>query len=174
MLFIFGGLPGTGKTTLAKFLSREISAAYIRIDTIEQSLRISGFTNIYDEAYKAAFALARENLSNGVTVVADSTNPVSESRQGWTEAACSSGVKYLEIEVICSDSMEHRARIENRNTDIAGLKLPDWQSVINREYMPWSSADIQIDTAGQTPIQSKQGLLESIAKCQEDNAFSIK
>lgn len=39
MLITFGGLPGTGKTTIAKQLSRRISATYLRIDTLEQGLR---------------------------------------------------------------------------------------------------------------------------------------
>ncbi len=39
MLIIFGGLPATGKTTIAKELARQIGATYLRIDTIEQAIR---------------------------------------------------------------------------------------------------------------------------------------
>ena len=38
MLYIFGGLPGTGKTTLARYLAHHQRAVYLRIDTIEQAL----------------------------------------------------------------------------------------------------------------------------------------
>ena len=38
-LFIFSGLPATGKTTLARYLAAEMMAVYLRIDTIEQSMR---------------------------------------------------------------------------------------------------------------------------------------
>ena len=41
MLIIFGGLPGVGKTTLAKAVAREWEAVYLRVDTIEQALRFS-------------------------------------------------------------------------------------------------------------------------------------
>ena len=34
MLIIFGGLPGTGKTTIARSLARKLSAAYVRIDSV--------------------------------------------------------------------------------------------------------------------------------------------
>ena len=41
MLIIFGGLPGVGKTTLAKAAAREWEAVYLCVDTIEQALRFS-------------------------------------------------------------------------------------------------------------------------------------
>lgn len=164
MLYIFGGLPGVGKSTLAKHLSRELSAVYIRIDTIEQSLKNSGLPQIYDEGYKVAFEMAQDNLKNGISVVADSTNPVSESRQGWINAAHKASSNYMEIEVLCSDLNEHRSRIESRTTDIAGLQLPDWQSVVQREYEPCESADIRIDTAGSTPEQSQILLLQAVSR----------
>lgn len=42
VLIVFSGLPGTGKTTIAKGLAAKIGALYLRIDTIEQAIRNSG------------------------------------------------------------------------------------------------------------------------------------
>ena len=162
MLFIFGGLPGVGKTALSQALARRINAAYLRIDTIEQCLKNSGFNKMFDEAYQIAFSLALENLRNQVPVVADSTNPVAESRSAWREVATKAQVKHLEIEVICSDVTEHKWRVENRTSDIPNLVLPTWESVCSREYQPWTSANIVIDTAGKTIEQSKSELLQAI------------
>lgn len=39
ILYIFAGLPGSGKTTLAQELAQRVKACYLRIDTIEQALR---------------------------------------------------------------------------------------------------------------------------------------
>lgn len=39
MLIIFSGLPGSGKSTIAQKLSQEMKAVYLRVDTIEQTLR---------------------------------------------------------------------------------------------------------------------------------------
>jgi predicted kinase len=39
MLIAFGGLPGTGKTTVAQAVARKLAAVYLRIDTLE--LRIA-------------------------------------------------------------------------------------------------------------------------------------
>lgn len=41
ILYIFSGLPGSGKSSLSKLVARELHAIYLRIDTIEQGLVIS-------------------------------------------------------------------------------------------------------------------------------------
>jgi predicted kinase len=158
MLYILGGLPATGKTELAKFLASSLGAVHIRIDTIEQELKNCGFNELYDEGYKVAFVLALENLCNGLSVVADSTNPVFESREAWVNVAKRASSQHIEIEIICSNEIEHRERVEKRRTDIPNLLLPSWESVTSREYHPWHSASIVLDTAGRTPEQSKQEL----------------
>lgn len=155
MLYIFGGLPATGKTELAKYLASKIGAVYVRIDTIEQELKSCGFNNLYDEGYKVAFSIALDNLKNGLSVVADSTNPVLESRQAWRRVAQEALCSFMEIEIICSDKYEHRQRVESRVSDIPNLVLPTWESVISRDYQPWTPAGFTLDTAGKTPEQSK-------------------
>lgn len=162
MLYILGGLPATGKTELSRFLAKSLNAAYIRIDTIEQQLRDSGFKDLYDEGYQIAFSLARDNLKNGISVVADSTNPVKESRDAWINVAKQAQSSFIEIEVICSEKQEHQQRVETRETDIPNLSLPNWESVTSRDYQKWLSAQICIDTAGKTPEQSKRELLQSL------------
>ncbi|GAA5138539.1 AAA family ATPase [Alloalcanivorax gelatiniphagus] len=167
MLYIFGGLPATGKSELSKFLASSIGAVYIRIDTIEQELRNAGFKNLYDEGYKIAFSIALDNLRNGLSVVADSTNPVAESRQAWVSIAKKAEAPYTEIEIICSNKSEHRSRVESRKSDIPNLVPPDWGSVISREYQLWYSADIFLDTAGKTPEQSKHELSKLLSASNE-------
>ena len=74
MLVIFGGLPGTGKSTIARALARRIGAAWLRIDTIEQAMVDAGRDRqaLEDAGYRVAYALARDNLALGLSVVADS------------------------------------------------------------------------------------------------------
>jgi predicted kinase len=47
MLIVFGGLPGTGKSAIARTLAREIGAVWLRIDSIEQGIRASGIAGRY-------------------------------------------------------------------------------------------------------------------------------
>jgi len=81
VLIVFGGLPGTGKSTLARLIAQERRATYLRIDTIEQAIRASGMLagDVGPSGYLVAYALAEANLALGQQVVADS-DPV---LKGW-------------------------------------------------------------------------------------------
>src|SRR5215510_10704207 len=146
LLIVFGGLPGTGKTTIARELSRRLDASYVRIDAIEQSLRTTGLT-VGAMGYVIGNELAAENLKIGRIVVADSVNPVLASRNGWRETASKNAARLVEIEVICSDAGEHRRRVESRLADINGLVVPTWRDVVNRTYEPWDRERVVLDTA---------------------------
>ena len=51
MLYIFSGLPGTGKSTLASAIARIRGAVYLRVDTIEQAIKNSGITEVGATGY---------------------------------------------------------------------------------------------------------------------------
>ncbi|OLF54596.1 AAA family ATPase [Pseudomonas chlororaphis] len=151
MLIVFSGLPGTGKTTIARTLARQLGATYVRVDTIEQALRNGGLADVGKAGYEVANALARSNLALGHAVVADCVNPVDESREAWRSVAEAGQVHLLDVEVVCTDAAEHRRRVENRELDVPGLRPPSWQSVLDHEYQPWSGERLQLDTAVLTP-----------------------
>lgn len=79
VLYIFSGLPGSGKQ-----LSRRSSRSeYLRV-------RMSG--------------------------VADSCNPLEVTRRAWEQVALDACVKFVNIEVVCSDRNEHRQSPPPRGT----------------------------------------------------------
>jgi predicted kinase len=105
MLIILGGLPGSGKTTVARALARRLGAVHVRVDTIEQAIRASGdpSIDIGPAGYVVAYGVAEDNLTLGSVVIADSVNPLEITRDAWLAVAARSGVTAVEIEVICSD-----------------------------------------------------------------------
>jgi predicted kinase len=149
ILIVFGGLPGTGKSTISKRLIEKVPACYLRIDVIEQALksdsRIENDVGI--NGYIVAYELARANLKLGQSVISDSVNPLFITRNAWRNIAIETNSPLLEIEVICTNNEEHRKRIETREADILGLKLPTWEQVLNREYEPWDIERLIVDTA---------------------------
>ena len=167
-LYIFSGLPGSGKSTLAKELVRETGAVYLRIDMIEQAIRDLCDFNVEGEGYRLAYRVASDNLALGNSVIADSCNPVELTRREWRDIAVNACSGYRDIQVVCSDVNEHRARLETRIQDIPGLKPTSWKCVEDREYHPWTSDRIVIDTAGKTIAESVQDLLSALSRC--DNA----
>jgi predicted kinase len=162
MLYIFGGLPAAGKSTLSLRLAQHLHAVHLRIDTIEQAMRDAGATLLGPEGYMAGYAIAGDNLRLGHTVVAESVNPLKLTRDAWRDVAVSAGVPFVEIEVICSNKDEHRRRVESRRVNIAGLQLPTWDQVINREYEVWDRAHVVLDTAGENIDQSFEALLSTL------------
>jgi predicted kinase len=165
MLIVFSGLPGVGKTVIARELARQISAVYLRIDSIEQALRhaSSTFEPLNDAGYCVAYAIAEDNLRLGRTVVADSVNPISITRDAWLDVAKRTGLPAAEIEIQCSDPNEHRRRIEARLPDIPGLRLPTWQEVISREYQPWNRQHIVVDTSASSVEQNVNRIREVLS-----------
>lgn len=154
-LIVFSGLPGVGKSRIARELARAVEAVYLRIDSIEQSLRDSGslVEPINDSGYRVAYFVAEDNLKLGRTVVADCVNPISTTRDAWREVAERSGARLFEIEVRCSDAAEHRRRVESRTIDIPGLLPLTWNEVRSREYQAWDRAHLEVDSATETPEQ---------------------
>ncbi|MBB5574178.1 MULTISPECIES: AAA family ATPase [Rhizobium] len=149
MLVIFGGLPGSGKTTIALLLAERLQAVHVRVDTIEQALRDSGMlkAEVGPAGYIAAYGVAEDNLRLGRTVIADSVNPIQVTRDAWLQVAKRAGRRAIEVEVVCSDKAEHRRRAETRATDVEGLVKPSWDEIVNRTYDDWSGRQIVVDTA---------------------------
>ncbi|GAA2488432.1 AAA family ATPase [Streptomyces longisporus] len=164
MLVVIGGLPATGKTTLARLLAAQTGAVHVRVDTIEQALVRSGLARhpVGPAGYVVGYALAEEHLRQGLSVIAESVNPLAVTRDAWRDAAVRAGVRWAEVEVVCSDPAEHRRRVTSRSVDVPGLPLPDWAEVTGTEYEPWDRERIVVDTAGATAEESLAALVRAI------------
>jgi predicted kinase len=166
MLIILAGLPGVGKTTIARELARRLVAVHVHIDAIEGAIRHSAShadVPMNDAGYHVGYAVAEGNLRLGQTVIADSVNPWPETRGAWRAVAERAGARAIEIEIVCSDPAEHERRVTSRDPDPTGARLVTWQQVLARDYRHWSREPARIDTAFKSPDDAVEEALALIA-----------
>ena len=152
MLIAFAGLPGAGKSTLARAVGRELRAPVLSVDPIEAALLRAGVHREQPTglaAYVVAEALAERQLELGLTTVIDAANYVEPGRQMWRDLAARKGAVLRWIEVVCSDEVAHRARVEGRGVDIPGFHAVSWEDVVRRrrETEAWADERLVVDTA---------------------------
>lgn len=169
MLIVLGGLPGVGKTSIASAFSKAVLAVHVRIDSIEYAIRESGVRvdSLDDAGYRAAYAVAEDNLRLGHVVVADSVNPLPTTRAAWLGVASRAGTGVLEVEVCCSDQVEHRRRVEGRRTD-DDRQGPTWHDVLDRDYHAWPTAALVIDTSTASIDEAVTSLRVAVARRGHD------
>ena len=149
VLVVIGGLPATGKSTVATALAIETGTPYVRVDRIEQAIVTwSALTHpVGPVGYAVGHQLALEQLRLGLDVIVECVNPVELTRDAWPSTAAAGGGGLVEVEVVCSDRDEHRRRVETRASDVDGLVKPTWTEIVDREYEPWSRTPVRIDSA---------------------------
>jgi len=163
VLVVVGGLPATGKSTIATVLAKRTKTPYLRVDRIEHAIvSWSALSHpLGPVGYAVAHELALEQLRLGLDVIVECVNPLALTRDAWLDTAAAAGAAIVEVEVVCSDEAEHRRRVETRTSDVEELVKPGWTAVMNREYEPWSRKHLVVDSAT-TSAESAAQLITSM------------
>jgi predicted kinase len=143
------------------------------VDTVEATLLRFGLEATV-EGYAVAYALALDNLRVGNAVVVDVVNPLAVTRDAWAAVALEAGARLVNVEVVCSDTSEHRARVESRradrSTDVGEWRPPTWAAVqaAAQNFEPWSEPRVVVDTARQSPAEAFAALLAALPLAESD------
>ncbi|MDP9319557.1 MAG: ATP-binding protein [Chloroflexota bacterium] len=166
-LVIVGGLPGTGKSTIAEQAARMIHGALIAKDVVEATLWRSGIgrdANSGWVGYELLGSLADAQLRVGGSAVLDSVAAYDRLRDGWREIARRHGAAVREVECVCSDENVHRLWIEGRRRDIPGWYELTWQEVedVRSRYEPWPGEHLVLDSV--QPLEDNLAALEAYVR----------
>ncbi|TDE90922.1 ATP-binding protein [Occultella glacieicola] len=154
MLIVMSGPPGSGKSHLAGRIARALTVPVLSVDPVEAAMWRAGVggpdepTPTGLAAYVVVEALAEEILSLGQSVLVDAVNAVEPAREQWRALARRAGVEMRVVEVVCSDPVLHRSRLEGRRRNLAGFREPTWGVVSGAAAVPpWTGPHLRVDTA---------------------------
>lgn len=154
-LILMGGLPGTGKSTVAEGVARAFGVTLLSIDPAEAALRRVGVPEASTgiAAYVVLEALAEEQLKLGHSVIVDAVNPVEVARATWRALAIRHGADLKVVECVCGDEALHRNRVEARVRNIPGLRELTWEMVERRKANDdaWTDERLTLETGAATP-----------------------
>lgn len=170
MFIVLSGLPGVGKSTIADALGRRTRACVVSVDPIEDAILRSGIARSFETgvaAYQVAATVAEHQLRNGLNVIVDAANYLEVGRDVWRQVGRAAGVEPAIVEVVCSNTVEHRRRLHHRARGLDAYPEPTWEDVERRatETQPWNGPHLVVDSAH--PVEtSLAAIVAYVGGCQ--------
>ena len=153
------GLPCVGKSTVATEVARRTGLFLIELDHLEAPLLRQAIDaeRIGWAGYDMLMELATDNLTIGRSVLFDAVGWTNATRDQWSRLAADMHARFRPIEVICSSTSVHQARVEQRRRDLVGYPETTWQDVTiaSTRYEPWLADRLTLDT-----VEPLSGLID--------------
>lgn len=139
-LVIFSGLPGTGKSTLADKLARELHWPLLRIDDVVGDVPENSGIDFWDSKVEILLDLVRTQLQLGLDVIVDSVF-MNMDRQHAQELAREHNARFLPIHVFVSDEKIWEERVTQRHVGLNDKDVATWERIQQqrqgfREWQP--------------------------------------
>ena len=146
-IIIVGGIPGTGKTTIANSLSKSINAPVFTKDILEAAVVRRGLATSKDlkgVGYELMAVLALNEFKQGRSSILDCIASTERVKMFWA-TLIHENTSY--IECVCSDVSIHRELIKNRKRNIPNWYELEWNDVlkIKETYKPCSEERLVLD-----------------------------
>jgi len=147
-IILVGGIPGTGKTTVAKEISTYLKIPFFNKDLLESALIEKGVCSIKElngVGYALMERIALSELAFGRSVILDCVASSKRVNEHWSSFK-TKDIRY--IECVCSDQALHKARLETRKRNIPGWYELTWNDIenITKSYEPCFAARLNLDS----------------------------
>ena len=148
---VMRGFPGTGKSTIARLLAAALHAPLIDRDIIRQTVvHIFGELPLAGQfSYELMFALAREQLSLGLSVVVDTPLTNRTTYEQCKELAQAFQIPMLVVHCQCPPEVQKR-RLESRKGNVSEFQITTWE-----EWEQWKPRFEEYEDGGCTIDTSK-------------------
>ena len=153
-LIVFSGLPGTGKSSVAEAIGRELGIPVFAKDWLEATLQRCELHSGTDDtqglgyaSYELLTVLAQRQLELGQSVILDSVASTESIRKKWHGLALAHDATWRVIECVCSNESAHIASLAIRQRGIPGWHELAWSEVerVKVYYAPWQEERLELD-----------------------------
>lgn len=136
ILIIFKGLPGTGKTTLARKLEQELRWNQINRDDIKEQLldEKGDMPDLGRQSYDIMWDTLEKNLADGKSIICDTNINHPLALQHFSRIQQNTNARIVVLECFCRDEEEHRRRLDSRKQmNLSSFWIDSWEKY--QEYL---------------------------------------
>lgn len=170
-LVIFSGLPGTGKSTLANRLARELRWPLLRIDDVVGDIPENAGTDFWDSQVAILLGLVETQLELGLSVIADSVF-MNTDRHHAQALARKYQSRFRPIYTHLSDEKIWEQRLTARYMELNNPAVSTWEQVQRQRghFRKWEPDTVLFMDA----VNSAEKNYEAVLRFVTSEAVALK